>query len=276
LKKFLTTDPVVSQPDIDRPFNVYYDALKTGLRCVLMQDGRVIAYASRQLKKHEVNYPTHDLELAAVVHALKIQRHYLLGNQVHIFTDHKSLKYIFAQSELNMRQRRWLELIKDYNLEVYYHPRKANVVADALSRKSYQVEETPLSLNHAEVLAHIALVSDLLEQIIMEQRQDTLEIPHIKKLIAEGRGPQFSIDEQGVVRFKNRLVVPSNEELRRKILDEAHHSKLSIHPCSNKMYHDLRHLYWWSNMKQDITKYVTECDTCGRVKVDHMCTLGYL
>ena len=168
---------------------------------------------------------------------------------VHIFIDHKSLKYIFTQSELNIRQRIWLELIKDYNLEVHYHPGKANVGANALSRKSYQVEETPLSLNHAEVLAHIALVSDLLEQIIMEQRQDTSEIPHIKKLIVEGRGPQFSIDEQGVVRFKNRLVVPSNEEIRRKILDEAYHSKLSIHPSSNKMYHDLRHMYWWSNMK---------------------------
>ena len=94
--------------------------------------------------------------------------------------DHKSLKYIFTQSELNMRQRRWLELIKDYNLEVHYHPRKANVVDDALNQKSYQVEEAPLSLNHAKVLAHIALVSDLLEQIIIEQRQDILEIPHIK------------------------------------------------------------------------------------------------
>ena len=180
----------------------------------------------------------------------------MLGNKVHIFMDHKSLKYIFTQSELNMRQRRWLELIKDYNLEVHYHPGKANVVADALSRKSYQVEEAPLSLNHAEVLAHIALVLDLLEQIIIMQRQDVSEIPHIKKLIAEGRGPHFSIDDQGVVRFKNRLVVPSSEELRRKILDEAHNSKLSIHPGSNKMYHDLRHLYWWSNMKQDITKYI--------------------
>ena len=97
-----------------------------------------------------------------------------------------------------MRQQRWLELIKDYNLEVYYHPRKANVVADALGRKSYQDEEAPLSLNHAEVLAHIALVLDLLEPIIIEQRQDVSEIPHIKELVAEGRGPHFSIDDQGV------------------------------------------------------------------------------
>ena len=135
-----------------------------------------------------------------------------------------------------------MELIKDYNLEVYYHPRKANVVANALSRKSYQVEEAPLSLNHAEVLAHIALVSDLLEQIIIEKRQDVSEIPYIKELIIEGRGPHFSIDDQGVVKFKNRLVVPSSDELRRKMLDEAHNSKLSIHPGSNKMYHDFASL----------------------------------
>ena len=140
-------------------------------------------------------------------------------------------------------------MIKDYNLEVHYHPGKANVVADALSQKSHRVEETPLSLNHAEVLAHIALTSELLEQIILEQRQDPEEIPHIRKLIIEVCGPHFSVDEHGVVRYKDRLVVPSNEELKRKILNEAHHSKLSIHPGSNKMYHDLRHLYWWSNMK---------------------------
>jgi hypothetical protein len=102
-----------------------------------MQDGRVIAYASRQLRRHELNYPTHDLEFAAVVHALKIWRHYLFGQRCDIYTDHKSLKYIFTQNELNMRQRRWLELVKDYDLEIHYHQGKANVVADAVSRKSY-------------------------------------------------------------------------------------------------------------------------------------------
>jgi hypothetical protein len=101
-----------------------------------MQEGRVIAYASRQLRRHEEHYPTHDLELAAVVHALKIWHHYLLGNICHLYIDHKSLKYIFTQSELNMRQRRWLELIKDYDLGIHYRPGKANVVADALSRKA--------------------------------------------------------------------------------------------------------------------------------------------
>jgi hypothetical protein len=102
-----------------------------------MQGGKVVAYASRQLRPHEQNYPTHDFELAAVVHALKIWRHYLIGNKCEMYMDYKSLKYIFTQSDLNLRKRRWLELIKDYNLEIDYHPGKANVVADALSRKSY-------------------------------------------------------------------------------------------------------------------------------------------
>ncbi|WVZ80440.1 hypothetical protein U9M48_027913 [Paspalum notatum var. saurae] len=137
LKKSLTSAPVLAQPDVTKPFDVYCDASGNGLGYVLMQEGRVIAYASRQLRKHEANYATHDLELAAVVHALKIWRHYLLGNTCHIYTDHKSLKYILTQPELNMRQRRWLELIKDYDLEIHYHPGKANVVADALSRRAH-------------------------------------------------------------------------------------------------------------------------------------------
>jgi hypothetical protein len=102
-----------------------------------MQEGHAIAYASRQLRKHELNYPTHDLELAVVVHALKIWRHYIIGTKCQIYTDHKSLKYIFTQKDLNLRQCRWLELIKDYDLEIYYHPGKANLVADALSRKEH-------------------------------------------------------------------------------------------------------------------------------------------
>ncbi|WVZ93886.1 hypothetical protein U9M48_039838, partial [Paspalum notatum var. saurae] len=137
LKEKLTTASVLTLPDLHKDFVVYCDASRQGLGCVLMQDNKVVSYASRQLRAHEENYPTHDLELAAVVHALKIWRHYLMGNKCKIYTDHKSLKYIFTQTELNMRQRRWLELIKDYELEIHYHPGKANVVAYTLSRKSY-------------------------------------------------------------------------------------------------------------------------------------------
>jgi hypothetical protein len=184
LKKLLTTAPVLTQPDIEKPFDVYCDASGTGIGGVLMQDGHTIAYASRQLRRHEEHYPTHDLELLAVVHALKVWRHYLLGNLVHIYTDHKSLKYLFTtQPDLNMRQRRWLELIKDYRLEVHYHPGKANVVADALSHKHRcthitvqphlsccDPKEPSLQVVLHGRLDNIALIPTIKEDIIAAQR----------------------------------------------------------------------------------------------------------
>ena len=136
LKHCLTHAPVLALPDDSGDFEVYSDASLNGLGCVLMQHGRVIAYASRQLKPHEMNYPTHDLELAAIIFALKLWRHYLYGEKCRIFTDHKSLQYLFTQKELNLRQRRWMELLSDYDCTIDYHPGRANVVADALSRKS--------------------------------------------------------------------------------------------------------------------------------------------
>jgi hypothetical protein len=116
LRKCLTSAPVLVLPDLTKKFNIYCDTSRQGLGCVLMQEGQIVCYASRQPRKHEENYPTHDLELAAVVHALKIWRHYLIGHRCEIYSDHKSLKYIFTQNDLNLRQHRWLELIKDYDL----------------------------------------------------------------------------------------------------------------------------------------------------------------
>jgi hypothetical protein len=135
LKKRLTTTPVLTLPSGIEGLVVSSDASKKGLGCVLMQHGKVIVYASRQLKAHEINYPVHDLELAAVVFALRVWRHYLYGPRVQIFTDYKSLRYLMTQKELNMRQRHWVELIKDYDCVIDYHPRRENVVADALSCK---------------------------------------------------------------------------------------------------------------------------------------------
>ncbi|GJX35488.1 putative reverse transcriptase domain-containing protein [Tanacetum coccineum] len=135
LKNNLCDAPILTLPDGVEDFVVYCDASNQGLGCVLMQRSKVIAYASRQLKTHEKNYTTHDLELGAVVFALKTWRHYLYGTKSVIYTDHKSLQHIFDQKELNMRQRRWIELFSDYECEIRYHPGKANVVADALSRK---------------------------------------------------------------------------------------------------------------------------------------------
>ncbi|GJY84761.1 putative reverse transcriptase domain-containing protein [Tanacetum coccineum] len=141
LKQKLCSAPILALPEGSEDFIAYYDALKKGLGTVLMQREKVISYASRQLKIHEKNYTTHDLELGAVVFALKIWRHYLYGTKCTVFTDHKSLQHILDQKELNMRQCRWLELFSDYYCDIRYHPRKANVVADALSR--YGTEEEP-------------------------------------------------------------------------------------------------------------------------------------
>jgi hypothetical protein len=285
LRQYLTTAPVLAQPDNTKPFEVYCDASGTGLGCVLMQDNRVIAYASRALRPHEQNYPTHDLELAAVVHALKIWRHYLMGAHYNIYTDHKSLKYIFTQADLNMRQRRWLELIKDYDLEVHYHPGKANVVADALSRKvqcncmNMDARITTLCDELCKLNLEV-IPSGTLSYIVVEP---TLQIGDkgvqvIKEMIKQKAEKYkcFRQDSKGILWFGDRLVVPKNPELRKKILDEAHLSKFSMHPSSNKMYHDLRSLYWWTRMKREIAKYIAECDTCQRVKASHLKVAGTL
>ena len=138
LKAFLTEASVLTQPTCCKEYVIFSDVSQNGLGCVPMQEGKVVAYASRQLKSHEKNYPTHDLELVVIVFAQKIWRHYLYEEKCFIYTNHKSLKYLPSQRELNLRQRRWMELIKDYNCMINYHPGKANVVADALSRKSMQ------------------------------------------------------------------------------------------------------------------------------------------
>jgi hypothetical protein len=290
LKKLLTTAPVLAQPDIEKSFDVYCDASGTGIGCVLMQEGHVIAYASWQLKRHEEHYPTHDLELAAVVHALKIWRHYLLGNTCHIYTDHKSLKYIFIQAELNMRQRRWLELIKDYDLEVHYHPGKANVVADALNRKEHlyylsaspletticqEMERLNLSMFQPALLANLQLESTLIDQIVEAQKTDA-GITHIKEHMAMDPTTCFHMDNKGILWFKNRLVVPKVPELRQQILDESHTSRYSIHPRSSKMYQDLKSRFWWTKMKIEIARYVARCDVCQRVKAVHLKSAGPL
>jgi hypothetical protein len=257
-----------------------------------MQDNRVIAYASRALRPHEQNYPTHDLELAAVVHAFKIWRHYLMGAHCNIYTDHKSLKYIFTQADLNMRQRRWLELIKDYDLEVQYHPGKANVVADALSRKAQcncmtmdagittlcdELCKLKIEVVSSGALSYILVEPTLQEQIVMAQIGDK-GVQVIKEMIGqkEKKYKCFRQDSKGILWFGDRLVVPKNPELRKKILGEAHLPKFSMHPDSNKMYHDLRSLYWWTRMKREIAKYISECDTYQRVKASHLKVAGTL
>jgi hypothetical protein len=223
-----------------------------------MQEGHVIAYVSRRLRKHELNYPTQDLELAVIVHALKIWRHYIMGTECQVYTNHKSLKYIFTQKDLNLRQHRWLELIKDYDLEIHYHPGKANLVADALSRKEHVhsavVAQLPDEIVEDFRRLNLGIVTAHTEEVILmwnlpwskkstEGQIDDAKIQEIKDLITEGRGPEFTKDEQGTIWFKDRICVADIESLRETILKEAHDLDYSIHPGSTKMYQDLRQKY---------------------------------
>jgi hypothetical protein len=252
-----------------------------------MQEGRVIAYCSRQLRKHERNYPTHDLELAAVVFALKSWRHYLYGESCNIYTDHKRLKYIFTQKELNLRQCWWLELIKVYDLSIHYHLRKANVVADALSRSEVPKVALPLIadmdrmgvalcyVGTAREETRMLIQSSLLERVSVAQQQDLL-LQEARKRVGNGKPHEFTIDENDLVHFRGRLCVPQKLEVKMDILREAHKTPYTVHPGETKMYRDLKQNFWWKRMKVDFSKYVAPCEVCQRVKTEHKRPAGLL
>ncbi|GJV54184.1 putative reverse transcriptase domain-containing protein [Tanacetum coccineum] len=238
LKDSLCNVPILSLPDRVEYFLVYYDASNQGLGCVLMQRDKVITYTSRQLKSHEKNYMTHDSELGVVVFALKIWRHYLYGTKSVIYTDHKSRQHIFDQKELNMRQRRWLELFGDYECEIKYYPGKANVVADALSEAFKD------------------------ENVIAEG--------------LNGTDQQMEKREDGSLHYMDRIWVPLVGGVRTKIMDEAHKTRYYVHPGEDKMYYDLRDMYWWPGMKKEIAIYVSKSLTCAKVKAEHQRSSGLL
>ncbi|GJY78987.1 putative reverse transcriptase domain-containing protein [Tanacetum coccineum] len=249
--KFSKCDPpifsnasILALPEGSKDFVVYYDASHKVLGAVLMQREKVIACASRQLKIHEKNYATHDLELGSMMFALKIWRHYLYGTKCTVFTDHKSLQHILDQKELNMRQRRWLELLSDYDCDIRYHPRKENIVADALSRKE-----------RIEPLRVRALVMTI-----------GLDLPK--------RKPENLVNEDvgGMIRKdipKEKSWLPCYGDLKYVIMHESHKLKYSIHPGSKKMYQDIKKLYCWPNMKADIATYVRMLDFARGFKAKH-------
>ena len=174
-----------------------------------------VAYGSRQLKLHEKNYPTHDLEFAAIVFVLKIWRHYLYGEKCFIYIDHKSLKYLPSQRELNLRQQRWMELIKDYDCMIDYHPGKANVVGDALSRKSMQtlrVLNAHFSLtNDGTVVAELIARPSFLNRVLEEGKKDE-KIVAIVSQIGNGKETEFTVNEDGVLYYKDQVCVPKDND----------------------------------------------------------------
>ncbi|GJW46764.1 putative reverse transcriptase domain-containing protein [Tanacetum coccineum] len=260
LKKKLCSAPILTLPKGIENFVVYYDASCKGLGPVLMQKEKVIAYASRQLKIHEKNYTTHDLELRAVVFALKMWRHYLYGTKCVVFTDHKSLQHILDQKELNMRQRRWLELLSDYDCEIRYHPGKANVVADALSRKE---RIKPLRVQALVMTIGLNLPVQILNAQVEARKEENFGTKDLCGMIKK-----LEQRTDGTLCLNGRSWIPCQGNLRELIMHESHKLKYSIHPGSDKVYQDLKKLYWWPNMKAEIATYVSKCLTCAKVKVE--------
>ncbi|GJS22059.1 putative reverse transcriptase domain-containing protein [Tanacetum coccineum] len=248
LKQKLCSAPILASSEGTEDFMVYCDASLKGFVAVLMQREKVIAYASQQLKVHEENYTTYDLELGVVVFALRLWRHYLYRTKCAIFNDHKSLHYILNQKELNMRQRRWIELLSDYDFKIRYHPGKENVVANALSQKE--------RIKLLRVRALVMTVHNNPPNQILDAQKEAMKRKNVK---AEKLGRLieqiFKFYSDRTRCFGKRVWLPRFGGPKDLIMHESHKSNYSIHLESDKMYQDLKQLYWWRNMKADIATY---------------------
>ncbi|GKA49321.1 putative reverse transcriptase domain-containing protein [Tanacetum coccineum] len=251
LKEKLCSAPILALPEGAENFIVYCDASHKGLGVVLIQNEKVIAYASRQLKIHEKNYTTHDLDL----------------------------HHILDQKELNMR-RRWLELLSDYDCKIQYHPRKDNVVVNALSRKE-QIK--PLRVQPLVMTIGLDLLKQILEAQTEARKPENLGAEDVGGMLIENlresdnpRKEKLEPRANETLCLNNRSWLPCYGDLRTLIMHESHKSKYSVHPGSDKMYQDMKKLYWWPNIKADIANYVSKCLTCLKVKAEHQKPSGLL
>eukprot|EP00253_Pinus_taeda_P026215 PITA_26215 len=269
LKHLLTTAPILSIADPNKDYVVCTDASKEGVGGVLMQEGKVIAYESRKLKEQERKYSAYDLELAAVIHALKMWRHYLLGRKFLLLTDHHSLTNYFSQPTLNARQGRWADFLNGFDFEIKHLKGKENQVADALSRKVQCLCELSVSKWRNSLFEQIKSVAnqDYEYQQLKQQVQQS-----VKERLQQG----YTLDNAGMMYFNKKLYVPDSVDLKNLILDEFHTSHYTGHPGYQKMVTALRKEYFWPRMKKQVAEYLAKCLECQQIKAEHQHPAGLL
>eukprot|EP00253_Pinus_taeda_P020616 PITA_20616 len=269
LKHLLTTAPILRIADPDKDYVVCTDASKEGVGGVLMQEGRVVAYESRKLKEHEQKYSAYDLELTAVIHALKMWRHYLVGRKFLLLTDHHSLTNYFSQPTLNARQARWVDFLSGFDFEIKHLQGKENRVADALSRKVQQLYEVSVSEGKSPVL-----------EMVKEASRQDVNYQQLKLQLQQSAGltdqSDYKLNKDGMIHFKQRLYVPSQDKIKNLIMDEFHVSHYAGHPGYQKMITAIRKEYFWPGMKKDIAEYLSRCLECQQIKAEHQHPAGLL
>jgi hypothetical protein len=269
LKHLLTHTPILKIVDPEADFLMCTNAYKEGLEGVLMQGGSVFCYESRKLNEHEVNYVTHDLELAAIVHALKMWRHYLLGRKFLLMTDHYGLRYLFDQPKLNARQARWMALLSEFDFEIKHIKGKENKVVNALSRSMKTI--------------HLAAVSTCETNVKERFRnaQETYTFFHTVTLYLEQepigiKYEDYQMIEGGLLTYRNRLYIPDRDDLKRFIMDELHKIPYIGHPGYQKMITTTRKQFYWPGLNKYIAKYLAKCIECQHVKAEHRHPAGLL
>eukprot|EP00253_Pinus_taeda_P010499 PITA_10499 len=269
LKHLLTTTPILSIADPGKDYVVCTDASKEGVGGVLMQEGKVIAYESRKLKEHEQKYSAYDLELAVVIHALKMWWHYLVGRKFLLLTDHHSLTNYFSQPTLNARQARWVDFLSGFDFEIKHLQGKENQVADALSQK----------VQHLYKISISEWKNPFLEKVQEASKQDN-EYQQLKLQIQQSvntaNQQEYEVHDAEMIYFKGRLYIPNQDQIKNLIMDEFHISHYAGHPGYQKMITAIRKEYFWPGMKKNIAEYLARCLECQQIKAEHQHPAGLL
>jgi hypothetical protein len=269
LKQLLTSVPILRISNPNEDYVVCTDACKEGLGGVLSRNGFIICYESRNLKEHERNYDTHDMELAAIVHALKKWRHYLMGRRFKLRTYHNSLKYLFDQPTLNAIHSRWLNFLCEYDFDINHIKGKENKVVDALNRRLQKLQATTISIYRTDI-----------KNRILEAANDDLQYMELVAKLQQGEMPRkvenYKLETDGTLLYKNIIYIPNFQDLKCMILHEMHNVLYAGHPGYQKIVVAFKRHYFWPCMKKYIVEYITRCMECERVKVEHRHPAGLL